>query len=133
MSLFDSLNHNSSEAVDIGKKYVETTKEYYKLKLFQQTTNAFSFLSKMAVIGGLLFLGLIFMTVSGAIALGNALGSIILSCLIIGAGNYTEDVELSRMTYMAVLRSPYAHARIRCIDVTRAQQQARLNTFCNLH
>ena len=60
MSLFDSLNHNSSEAVDIGKKYVETTKEYYKLKLFQQTTNAFSFLSKMAVIGGLLFLGLIF-------------------------------------------------------------------------
>ena len=85
MSLFDSLNHNSSEAVDIGKKYVETTKEYYKLKFFQQTTNAFSFLSKMAVIGGLLFLGLIFMTVSGAIALGNALGSIILSCLIIGA------------------------------------------------
>lgn len=84
MSLIDSLNHKSSEAVDIGKKYAETTKEYYQLKFFQQITNAFSFLSKMAVIGGLLFLGLIFMTVSGAIALGNALGSIILSCLIIG-------------------------------------------------
>jgi aerobic carbon-monoxide dehydrogenase large subunit len=43
--------------------------------------------------------------------------------LITGAGKYTGDVQLSGMTYMAVLRSPYAHAHIRRIDAARARQQ----------
>ncbi|RZT00049.1 hypothetical protein [Aquimarina brevivitae] len=86
MSLFNSINNKTSEAVDLSKKYVEKTNEYYKLKLFQQLTSSFSFLTKMAVIGGFIFLGLIFMAVSGAIALGNYLNSITLSCLIIGGG-----------------------------------------------
>ena len=36
--------------------------------------------------------------------------------LITGQGGYTADVRLEGMTYMAVARSPYAHARIRRID-----------------
>jgi aerobic carbon-monoxide dehydrogenase large subunit len=43
--------------------------------------------------------------------------------LITGAGKYTGDVRLSGMTYMAVLRSPHAHAHIRRIDAARALQQ----------
>ena len=43
--------------------------------------------------------------------------------LITGAGKYTGDVQLSGMTYMAVLRSPHAHAHIRRIDAARALQQ----------
>jgi len=43
--------------------------------------------------------------------------------LITGAGKYTDDVQLRGMTYMAVLRSPHAHARIRRIDAARARQQ----------
>src|SRR5215475_9701389 len=43
--------------------------------------------------------------------------------LITGAGKYTDDVQLSGMTYMAVLRSPHAHAHIRRIDTARALQQ----------
>src|SRR5499427_7464922 len=43
--------------------------------------------------------------------------------LITGEGKYTGDVQLSGMTYMAVLRSPYAHAHIRRIDAARALQQ----------
>ena len=43
--------------------------------------------------------------------------------LITGAGKYTGDVQLSGMTYMAVLRSPHAHAHIRRIDAARARQQ----------
>ena len=43
--------------------------------------------------------------------------------LITGEGNYTGDVQLSGMTYMAVLRSPHAHARIRRIDTAGALQQ----------
>jgi aerobic carbon-monoxide dehydrogenase large subunit len=43
--------------------------------------------------------------------------------LITGAGTYTGDVQLRGMTYMAVLRSPHAHAHIRRIDAARARQQ----------
>ena len=43
--------------------------------------------------------------------------------LITGEGKYTGDVQLSGMTYMAVLRSPHAHAHIRRIDAARALQQ----------
>src|SRR5438128_2558706 len=38
-----------------------------------------------------------------------------------GAGNYVDDVTLPGMLHMATLRSPYAHARIRSIDTSRAQ------------
>src|SRR5215831_14470958 len=43
---------------------------------------------------------------------------------ITGAGKYTGDVQLSGMTYMAVLRSPHAHAHIRRIETARARQQS---------
>lgn len=40
--------------------------------------------------------------------------------LITGGGTYTDDVRLPGMLYMAVLRSPYAHASIKRIDVSKA-------------
>jgi len=40
--------------------------------------------------------------------------------LVKGAGTYTDDMKLPNMVYAAFLRSPYAHARIRNIDVTKA-------------
>jgi aerobic carbon-monoxide dehydrogenase large subunit len=39
-----------------------------------------------------------------------------------GRGNYVEDIVLPRMLHMELLRSPYAHARIRSIDGSRAQE-----------
>jgi carbon-monoxide dehydrogenase large subunit len=39
---------------------------------------------------------------------------------ITGAGSYLDDIKLPGMTYAAVVRSPYAHARIRSIDTTEA-------------
>lgn len=42
--------------------------------------------------------------------------------LVIGEGKFTADVQLKGMVYMAVLRSPHAHARILGIDTTRALQ-----------
>jgi aerobic carbon-monoxide dehydrogenase large subunit len=41
--------------------------------------------------------------------------------LIIGRGTYVDDIQLPRMTYAAILRSPYAHARIRSINVDKAK------------
>src|SRR5215469_14471143 len=42
--------------------------------------------------------------------------------LITGHGVYTDDVKLPGMTYMAILRSPYGHARIKSINVGPARQ-----------
>ena len=42
--------------------------------------------------------------------------------LITGKGYYTDDMNLPGQTYMAVLRSPYGHARIRSINTDKARQ-----------
>jgi aerobic carbon-monoxide dehydrogenase large subunit len=39
-----------------------------------------------------------------------------------GKGNYVDDIRLPGMLHMAILRSPFAHARIRSIDTSRAQE-----------
>src|SRR5262245_22880837 len=39
-----------------------------------------------------------------------------------GQGNYVEDVSLPGMLYMALLRSPLAHAEITAIDASAAQE-----------
>ena len=41
--------------------------------------------------------------------------------LVAGKGTFVADVTLPNMAHMAVLRSPYAHARIKSIDVRAAQ------------
>jgi carbon-monoxide dehydrogenase large subunit len=41
--------------------------------------------------------------------------------LIMGLGTYVDDIQLPRMTYAAILRSPYAHARILSINVDKAK------------
>jgi aerobic carbon-monoxide dehydrogenase large subunit len=38
-----------------------------------------------------------------------------------GAGNYLDDIRLPNMLHMAVLRSPFAHARITSIDTSAAE------------
>ncbi|MHB8958899.1 MAG: xanthine dehydrogenase family protein molybdopterin-binding subunit [Candidatus Limnocylindrales bacterium] len=40
---------------------------------------------------------------------------------ITGRGRYLDDIKLPAMTHMAILRSPYAHARIRSIDTSAAK------------
>jgi carbon-monoxide dehydrogenase large subunit len=40
--------------------------------------------------------------------------------LITGAAKYIDDLKLPGMAFVAILRSPYAHARIRGIDMTAA-------------
>ncbi len=39
-----------------------------------------------------------------------------------GHGTYVSDIQLPEMTYLAVLRSPHAHARIRGIDTGAAER-----------
>jgi carbon-monoxide dehydrogenase large subunit len=39
-----------------------------------------------------------------------------------GRGNYVDDVKLPGMLHMAILRSPFAHARIRSIETSAAKE-----------
>ena len=84
MSIFKSIANVSAKAVDLVEEYLKISQEYYKLKLFQLLTFQISFLYKTAIIGGLLFIGFIFLAVSGAIALGTALGNLALGYLLVG-------------------------------------------------
>lgn len=43
-----------------------------------------------------------------------------------GRGTYVDDVALPGMLHLAILRSPYAHARIVRIDVTAAQAHPKV-------
>src|SRR3989475_4929119 len=40
---------------------------------------------------------------------------------ITGKGRYLDDIKLTAMVHMAILRSPYAHANIRSIDTSAAK------------
>src|SRR5207248_1692389 len=44
-----------------------------------------------------------------------------------GQGTYVDDVQLPGMLHGAILRSPYAHARIVSIDATAALQHPRVH------
>jgi carbon-monoxide dehydrogenase large subunit len=41
---------------------------------------------------------------------------------IVGRGNYIEDINLPNMLHMAILRSPFAHAKINSIDSSQASE-----------
>lgn len=84
MGIIDSLNDTSNKAVDVGETYYKKTHEYYRLKVFHQLTMTTGMLLKIAVIGGLAFLALIFLTVAGIIFLGNKLDSMVAAYLIAG-------------------------------------------------
>jgi aerobic carbon-monoxide dehydrogenase large subunit len=43
--------------------------------------------------------------------------------LLIGSAQFTDDIELPGMLHAAFLRSDYAHARLKKIDVTKARQR----------
>ena len=53
--------------------------------------------------------------------------------LLTGQGLYVDDVNLPHMLHVAFLRSPYAHARIRNIDVSQARQRAGVIAIFTAH
>ena len=85
MGVIESLNETSNKAIDVGEVYYKKTQEYYRLKVFQQLTMTTGMLLKMAVMGGLAFLALMFITVSGVVFLANIIESMVGACLIAGA------------------------------------------------
>ena len=83
MGVFESLNNTSNKAVDISEQFYRKTQEYYKLKVFHQLASTTGMFCKMAILGSLAFLGILFLTVGGTLYLGNVLGSMVYSCLLV--------------------------------------------------
>ncbi|MGC1632793.1 MAG: hypothetical protein WA749_11845 [Gelidibacter sp.] len=84
MSIFESINNTSNKATDIGERYFDRSFEYFKLKVFQQLTYTISMIGKALIIGAVLFIGLILLSISAAIAIGDALQNVALGYLIMG-------------------------------------------------
>lgn len=84
MNVFESINNTSNKATDIGERYFDRTREYVKLKIFQQVSYTVSMVVKALVIGAVLFIGLIFLAAALAIYLGDLLGHVALGYLIVG-------------------------------------------------
>ena len=84
MTVFESIQDASNQAIDKGEEYLKKSHEYYKLKVFQQLTMSISLVLKSLLIGGLILIGFVFIAVASAIAIGNMLDSFSLGFLIVG-------------------------------------------------
>ncbi len=84
-NIFESINNTTDSAAEIGEKYLNDTKEYFRLKIFQQLTISVGMIAKALIIGGLLFIGLIFLSVAAALAIGQWIDSVALGYLIVAA------------------------------------------------
>jgi len=54
--------------------------------------------------------------------IGEDIGALPSRQLVAGKGQYVGDLQLDGLLHMAVLRSPYAHARIKSVDTKAAEQ-----------
>ncbi|PNQ72221.1 hypothetical protein C1T31_12915 [Hanstruepera neustonica] len=81
--MFESINESSAKMADAGETYIKKSQEYYKLKVFQQISVSVSLVAKVLLIGGLLFVGLFFMALAAAMALGEWLGDLALGYIIV--------------------------------------------------
>ncbi|TXD48202.1 hypothetical protein [Polaribacter sp. IC073] len=84
MSLFNNLSNSADTGTDATKQFVTKTYEHTKLKVFQLSALTSAVIVKLFIIGGLAFLGLIFIAFSSAIALGEYLQNVALGYLCVG-------------------------------------------------
>jgi len=75
--MFETLNNASEKGVDSGKKYLEFTLKYAKLKFFQKFTISASVIFKVMLTGLFIFLGITFLAISCALALAEVFNNTI--------------------------------------------------------
>jgi hypothetical protein len=73
MSLLDSLGETNKKASAAGEKFLKSSYNYYKLKIFQQLTISIGLIFKIIFIGGLIIIALGFMATAFALFLGEVL------------------------------------------------------------
>ncbi|WP_411768068.1 hypothetical protein [Winogradskyella sp. A3E31] len=83
--MLEGLNETSDKAVKIGQKYIDTSKRYIELKIFQQLAISISLVGKVMAVGSFVFIAFLFFSISGAILLGDWLDNTALGYLIVGS------------------------------------------------
>lgn len=83
MNIFESVNETTNKMSDAGETYIKKTQEYYTLKVFQQLTVSISLVAKALIIGGILFISLIFLAFAAALAIGAQLNNMALGYVIV--------------------------------------------------
>jgi len=83
MEFFENLNEASEKWSDAGKSYVEKSHEYYKLKVFQYTSDSIGLVTKILLIGGLLLMALFFLAFAFSMYLGDVLNNQVLGFIIV--------------------------------------------------
>lgn len=77
----ETKNSTSDSTIDIAKRYSETSYKYIKLKIFHLLTSNIALLAKVFVIGVLFLISILFLSISGALAIGEELKSMPLGFL----------------------------------------------------
>lgn len=85
---FDELKEQLTEANRTMRSYIDTSKEYYKLKAFKVASQGASGLAKGLIVGFLGGFALFFISLAASWAIGNAMGNVAYGLLIVG-GFYT--------------------------------------------
>jgi magnesium-transporting ATPase (P-type) len=70
MRIFDNFSDSADKGTAAGKQFLSKTYEHTTLKAFQLSALTVSMIAKLVVIGSFAFLGIVFLAISSAIALG---------------------------------------------------------------
>lgn len=84
INVIESINNSSTNGVTSAKKLATTSYAYAKLKALYIASSVGTKITKLVVVGSFLFIGLIFLSVSASIAIGNHLDNIPLGYTIVG-------------------------------------------------
>jgi len=84
MSVFNSISETTDKATSIGEKYIKDTRQYYKLKVFQQSASMLSMVTKLVIVGVLALFAILFFAIAGAITIGHHLENMAFGYLIVG-------------------------------------------------
>lgn len=81
---FDDVKENFSDAEHSARSYIESSRELYKLKGFKVLMKAVMVFVKIASVGIMLILAMLFLSISASFWIGSELGETFLGFLIVG-------------------------------------------------
>ncbi len=84
MRIVDFIVDKSNDAINYSEDYIKSSEKYFKLKFFEQYSLTLSLLVKLAIITAFLFMAIMFLCFSAAIALGTLFNNLALGYLTIG-------------------------------------------------
>lgn len=84
MEVIKNIHQTTDKGVDASKKYISTSYQYTKLKVFQLVALSISNIVKLFCIGGVLFIGLIFLAIATANFVGEYYNNIALGYMLVG-------------------------------------------------